>query len=269
MTMTAQKAEHEPQFAVVSQMLPPPDPQFALIQAIERIALDNSIDIARLERMLQMRDKIEAETARKAFASAMAAAQAEMLPVVRKAHNDQTASNYATLDAIAKAIQPIVTKHGFSTSYGMEDSPLPDHYRITLDVDHVAGHTKHLRADIPIDAAGIKGTVNKTRTHAFGSTISYGRRYLKLLAFDVSTSEDDDGNAAGKPVAGTINEDEWRILRDLIEKAGADVIKFLAALGCGPDVTLEELPAAKFEAAKAMLWQKIAQPIVKGAVNAS
>jgi hypothetical protein len=93
------------------------------------------------------------------------------------------------------------------------------------------------------------------------------QRYTLKAALGLSAAHDDDAKGADKP-SGTINEDEWRILRDLIEKAGADVTKFLAALGCGPDVTLEELSAAKFEAAKAMLWQKIAQPVVKGAANA-
>ena len=75
----------------------------------------------------------------------------------------------------------------------------------------------------------MKGTQNKTATHAFGSTMSYGRRYLKLMIFDVATTDEDDGNAAGAyagnrasgsgpaPNAGAITAKQVKDLEKLID----------------------------------------------------
>ena len=159
----------------------------------------------------------------------MAEAQAEMKPVVRDAKNDQTNSHYARLEAIAEAITPIYTSHGFSLSYDQADSPRDGHLRFLCDVMHAQGHRETKKMDIPTDSAGIKGNVNKTPTHAFGSTASYGRRYLKLMAFDIATSDDDDGNAASQ--GELINEEQLDHLNALADDIGIDKIKFCKFFG--------------------------------------
>jgi hypothetical protein len=59
-------------------------------------------------------------------------------------------------------------------------------------------------ADIFADTKGPRGTPNKTATQGFGSTMSYGRRYLKALMFDlVIAGEDDDGTHKRKLMAHT------------------------------------------------------------------
>ena len=56
--------------------------------------------------------------------------------------------------------------------------------------------------DLPLDNVGTKGTVNKTGVQATGSTNAYGRRYLVLMIFNVSTEdEDNDGNDERKAEA--------------------------------------------------------------------
>ena len=52
---------------------------------------------------------------------------------------------------------------------------------------------------MPADGKGAQGRDVMTRTHATGSAVSYGRRYLLLMIFNIAVGgEDDDGNAAGK-----------------------------------------------------------------------
>lgn len=221
-----------------------------MVSAIERFMVDPNADIEKLERMLQMKERLEAQAAKRAFTEAMAAAQAEMRPVVRDKRNTQTNSNYATLEAISNAIQPIITRHGFETTYDTEDCPRENHMRIVLYVSHVGGHTRRHQADIPLDVAGIAGKVNKTPTHAFGSTMSYGRRYLRLLAFDLAT-DDDDGNAAG---SNSITMEQYESLRELMGLAAADEARFLAHFKID---MLDHLPAEKYGAADALLRRKI------------
>lgn len=168
----------------------------ALMQAIARAAADPQVDVEKMERLFAMHERMQARQAEQAFAEAMKAAQAEM-PMIRKdRHNTQTNSDYATLDAVNTAITPIYTRHGFSMTFGTEDSPLDGHVRVVCTVLHREGHSKAYTYDTPLDGTGIGGKVNKTATHARGSAITYGRRYLVLMIFNLTTGYDDDGNAS-------------------------------------------------------------------------
>src|SRR5262249_39252909 len=51
---------------------------------------------------------------------------------------------------------------------------------------------------MPADGKGPKGGDVMSRTHATGSALSYARRYLLLMIFNISVGgDDDDGNRAG------------------------------------------------------------------------
>ncbi len=82
--------------------------------------------------------------------------------------------------------------------------------------------------------------------------MSYGRRYLKLLIFDIATSDDDDGNAAG--AGPTVSPEQFTILRDLIETSGSRESAMLKAFGAP---SLEQFPAAKFDDAVEALKRKV------------
>lgn len=169
----------------------------ALMGAIANAARDPNVDVEKMERLFAMYEKMEARKAEQAFSDAMKAAQAEMPMIGKDRHNSQTNSDYATLDAINARITPIYTRHGFSLTFDTTDSPLAEHIRVVCNVLHNDGHSKAYSYDAPMDATGIGGKVNKTPTHARGSAITYGRRYLTLMIFNLSTGVDDDGNSAG------------------------------------------------------------------------
>lgn len=212
----------------------------AVLSMIERVAMDPNADVDKLERMLAMQERILDREAESAFNVAMQEAQAEMPRIVRDAKNSSTNSRFARLETIAEKVKPIITKHGFSMSFGTSDSPLEKHYRITCIVSHTAGHSREYHADVPADTTGMKGTQNKTATHGFGSTMSYGRRYLTLLIFDIAlTDEDDDGNKA----SGNLISDEVKAdLVDLIQKTNTDTKAALAHFyGTDGPASLDEL----------------------------
>jgi len=101
------------------------------------------------------------------------------------------------LENIIEQLSPIWTRHGFAVSFGTGDCPTEGYYRVECELTHSAGHSKRYHADLPCDMTGIQGSVNKTGIHGFGSTMSYGRRYLVCMVFNVAVkTEDDDGNAA-------------------------------------------------------------------------
>lgn len=154
--------------------------------------------VERLERMWEMHKEMQDRDAARAYADAMKACQKEMPAIQKRGKNKQTNSKYALLEDINRLITPIYTRHGLSLSFGTVRSELDDHVGIVCDVMHEAGSTKTYTYDAPIDNVGIKGEKNKTSTHGRGSAISYGRRYLILMIFNLTIGDDDDGNAAGE-----------------------------------------------------------------------
>ena len=150
-------------------------------------------------------------------------------------------------------MDPVVSKHGFSLQFGTDQSKLEGHYGITCKVMHDGGHSELERADIPIDRAGIKGSVNKTATHAFGSTMTYGRRYLKMMVFDVATS-DNDGNREPEPKPiELVSPDQVLEMHAFINENGLDLKAFL---GWASVSNLEQLHASNFDTAMNALRKK-------------
>jgi hypothetical protein len=197
----------------------------SIVQVIERAALNPDIDVEKMERLLAMQERILTHGAKMAFNDSMRAAQSEMPKIKRNRENKETHSKYADLEAVTDQAVPIYTKHGFSVSYGTADCPITGHYRVTALCAHSGGYERQYQADVPIDNTGPKGTQNKTMTHGFGSTMSYGRRYLICLIFNITlTNEDKDGNQPGS----VITDDQVTNLMDLAEEVKADRQKFLA-----------------------------------------
>ena len=171
--------------------------EFAFLAMIERAARDPSIDIDKMDRLLLMRERENARVAEQAFNTALAEAQTEMQPIGVDSNNDQTRSRYASYAALDRAVRSIYTQHGFGLTFNTEDAPGESQARIICDVCHTGGHTRRYRIDMPVDGKGAKGGDAMTKTHAMGSGISYGMRYLLRMIFNLAIDQDDDGNAAG------------------------------------------------------------------------
>jgi hypothetical protein len=236
------------------------DPMIAMI---ERVVLDPNASIEKLERMLAMKERLEdrALEERKreqelSYLRAFSDCQSELKVVVKNKDNKQTSSRYADLAALAEQADPIIHKHGFSTTFEPAGTNDKGEQNIRWTIAHRDGHIRSDVASLPADKAGAKGTVNKTDTHAFGSTATYGRRYLKLMLFDIATA-DDDGNAAGTdgPITGVQLEE----LNALAEKVGAEKAAFCAFLTTKCGIQIErfaEIPARYFKDAKSALEVK-------------
>ena len=168
---------------------------------VERFARDPSVDVDKLQRLLDMREQIAQREREDRFSEAMAAAQAEVRAVTKDARNDQTRSKYATYAQIDKTIRPVYAAHGFSLSFDTQDTPKENMVRVLCYVRHASGFQQTYSITMPADGKGPRGNDVMTRTHATGSAVSYGMRYLVRMIFNVPESEDDDGNAAGQRYA--------------------------------------------------------------------
>lgn len=184
--------------ATQTAVTPPEAIRDAWISMIERAAKDPAVDIAKLERMLELRSQEHARQAAQLYREAMSACQAGMEAVRADCKNDQTRSRYASLATIDAAVRPVYTAHGFSLSFDTDECSKQDHVRVVCRVDHAAGHAERHHIDLPCDGKGARGGDVMTRTHAMGSALSYARRYLLGMIFGIAVEKDDDGNAAGR-----------------------------------------------------------------------
>ena len=174
------------------------DNQSGLLSVIEKVALDPNVDVNKMTQIVDLQERIFDKNVEIAFSKAMSECQKEMPAIARDAVNQQTNSTYARFETILTTVKPCYTKHGFSLSFGTDQSPVEQHIRITCDVMHREGHAKHYFVDLPLDNTGIKGTVNKTGIHGTGSTYSYGKRYLLTMIFNIAiANQDDDAVKAG------------------------------------------------------------------------
>lgn len=220
----------------------------ALVSVIERAARDPSIDIDKMERLLAMQERIFERDAKAEFNAAMSACQAEMPRIVPTFRNEQTQSDYAALEEIDRVARPIYTRHGFALSFGTEDCPIKDFYRQTCKVSHRGGHSEMRHADLPIDNVGLKGNPNKTGIQGFGSTMTYGQRYITKLVFNIVIGgEDNDGNGP------TLSKEQIEQIEQRMKDVGTNKEQFLEFWRVQ---SLDKMPSFNFAVIMDMLERK-------------
>ncbi|KFG68672.1 ERF family protein [Microvirga sp. BSC39] len=214
----------------------------AIIQVIERAAMNPAVDIDKMERLLEMQERIMERNAKSAYSADLARMQPE-LPVIAerggiKDRSGNVQSTYALWEDINDAIKPVLSKHGFALSFrtGQDDGRIT----VTGVLSHREGHSEETTMHLPIDSSGSKNSVQ-----AVGSSISYGKRYTAGALLNItSRGEDDDGKAAGAPLS--ISEEQVLAIRDLIEAVGANEKRFLQYLKVQ---SISEIPAKDYQRA--------------------
>lgn len=169
------------------------------VDLFERLARDPNVSVENIERLMALWERSEARKAEGLFNAAMSSAQKQMRPIAADASNPQTRSRYASYVALDNGLRPIYTEHGFGLSFDTGESPNADDVRVLCYTTHSGGHARTYHIDMPADGKGAKGGDVMTKTHATGSAVSYGMRYLLKMIFNVAVGEDDDdGNRAAK-----------------------------------------------------------------------
>lgn len=224
----------------------------ALMEVISRAAKDPGTDVDKLERLMGLYERINDKRAEQEYSAAMQLAQEQTRPVSQDAANPQTRSKYASYAALDKALRPIYTKNGFSLSFSTGDGAPEGYVRVICKVAHKGGHNEYPHLDLPADGKGAKGNDVMTKTHATMSAVSYGRRGLLKMIFNIAEG-DDDGNAAG---GGQITDEQVSELGVLITETKSDIRKFCEHMGVS---ALYEIPAAQFNKAKQALLAKKAR----------
>jgi hypothetical protein len=206
-------------------------------------------DIDVLEKLMSLQERWEANQARKAFDEAVAAAKAEIKPIVRNStgHNSK---KYADFSAIAGAVDPILSKNGLSYRFRAAQT---DKVTVTCVLSHKSGHSEETPLSSQPDKTG-----NKNDIQAIGSALTYLQRYSLMLALGLAAAHDDDGKSAPTTGAATISPDQLGDLVSLIQDVGgarheelkAGLLKYFGF------ERLADIPATEFKRAVAAINKK-------------
>ena len=166
----------------------------ALVKLIERVAADPQYDVAKLEKLLAMKERWEADEARKAYNVAFSAFKAEAIEIVKnRTVTDGPLKNkkYAELFSVVNAVTPALSKHGLSASWKLTKDE-KDWIEVTCTIRHVLGHSEAVSMSGPPDQGGAKNAIQ-----ARASTITYLERYTLKAACGLAEQGDDtDGNVS-------------------------------------------------------------------------
>lgn len=165
----------------------------------EAIAKGASIEV--IERIMAMQERWEANEARKAFNTAIAAFKEnppEILKTVEVAYESQrsgsrTSYKHEDLSEMLAAIDPALAAHGLWVRFKINSAP--GAVTVTCIIGHAEGHSEE-----PATLQGAPDTSgNKNAIQAIGSTVSYLQRYTLKAALGMAAARDDDGRASSKP----------------------------------------------------------------------
>lgn len=196
------------------ELTPPSEGKQVTPSDLLSLALQNNSAIDVIERISELMEKSVSRQAEIDFNISMNGAQSELVRIAPDLTNPQTHSKYASYPKLDKVVRPIYIKHGFSLSFNTEETQLADTVCVVCYVSHSSGHSRTYRLNMPADGKGAKGGDVMTKTHATGSAMQYGMRYLLKLIFNIAVGVDDDGNGSD---SANVPED-W--LADQIEEIG-------------------------------------------------
>ena len=146
-----------------------------------------------------MSELAQVDTKHSHIFEALAAAQAEFLPVTKNKINpafkkpDGKPTRYADLGEILMAVRPALNRHGVFLSQRVEMTQ--SGVTVETVVAHASGESLSSgKLFMPANAVN-----SKNAAQALGSARTYACRYSLSSFLGISADDDDDGNASGTP----------------------------------------------------------------------
>jgi ERF superfamily len=203
------------------------DETSVVLGGITRAALDPNVDVAKLERLLAIQERLLADQRRTAFMASLARLQ-EKLPQIAKSgtildKDGRTRNRFAKIEDIDVAIRPLCAEEGFSISF--DSKAVGNVIEFTGTLHHREGHAETKTISLPVDNGAGRNAVQSV-----GSTTSYARRYLLGMHLNLVTRDEDDDGAGGK-ASDPITASQADEIRRLLGEVGGDTSRFLRWLG--------------------------------------
>jgi ERF superfamily protein len=166
------------------------------VTMFERLATNPDVDVEKLQKLIEMQERILDRNAKADFDADFSQMQPEIPEIDEKGAIRDRAGNvqstYARNEDIQQVLRPILKKFGFSLSF---ETHWPDGGKRILVIgilSHRGGHSRRSEFLSDPDTSGNKNTIQ-----SLGSATSYGRRYTTMDLLNITsrykTDRDDDG----------------------------------------------------------------------------
>ena len=179
-----------------------------------QMAVQGGADLEKLQGLLDLQMKYEANEAKKAYVRAMTAFKLnppkinkdKKVKIPHKNDNFFTEYSHASLANVVEKINSALSAQGLSVSWTTKQNGA---VQVTCKITHELGHGEETTLSAPADATGSKNTIQ-----AIGSTITYLQRYT-LLALTGLATEDMDNDAQSE--VEYITEKEQMVICDILD----------------------------------------------------
>lgn len=208
---------------------------------IERLARDPSFDADKLEKLLLMKERQDAQQAEQAFNEAMIRFQSNPPKILRTKAGHT--NKYAPINEVLNTVHPILTALDFSVRWQFTIHENGDNVCRCI-LTHKDGHSQHSDFFAVKDTSG-----SKSGPQAIQSGRTYAKRYTLFDVLGLEQDNDDDGR-----VGAAVDDAQQSKLLDLYdnlpEARQMSFKSWLLTKGCSD---LAALPAAKYAEVHAML----------------
>lgn len=210
-----------------------------------QMAVEQGADLDKMQQLMALQERWEANEAQKAYVTAMSAFRADCPTIdkTRDAHN----SRYAGLAETIEQIRVILSDHGLSHSWKVDQKD--QDITVTTCITHRQGHQECTSITAPPDKSGSKNNIQ-----AIASTISYLERYGLFAMLGLASKEmDDDGGKAGDRDIEWITSEQAADLQSLADEVNANIPLFLKYMKAQ---SLERIQSCDYKRAVAALEGK-------------
>jgi hypothetical protein len=178
---------------------------------IERASAQGA-SIEQMAQLFELKMRVEADEARKAFNEAMTAFKGHAIRVTKDKVNVQYGSRYTTLGNLIQTVTPYLSQHGMSASWNIDQNT---GIKVTCTIRHALGHSESVSMTCPPDVSGAKNPIQQIK-----SSITYAKACTFESACGLASTDanlDDDGNGASE--AKQMNEQAYIAHLDNIQAA--------------------------------------------------
>lgn len=203
------------------------------IEQILRSAVERGVtaeNVAVIERLTDLYEKIQAKDAEKRFAAAFVLLQADMpnITASKSVPNRDGSERYrfAPYEEIMAQVKPLLQKHGFTLTFSTDF----DDKRViqSCTLQHVDGHSRTNKFAARIGS----GPPGSSEAQGDGAASTYAKRFALCNALNITIETDTDGRREDARAEGeAISEEKVAYLREQVRETHSHEGKFLEFAG--------------------------------------
>lgn len=209
-------------------------------------AIKGGADLEKLEKLLTLQERWDANQAKKAYHEAMAEFKANPPKIEKdkKVSYLQVKYRHASLFNVVEKIGEALSSHGLSASWSVSQTEKA--ISVTCKITHVQGHSEETTLSAPADNSGSKNSIQ-----AIGSTVTYLERYSLLALTGLAASDSDDDAISAE--MEYIDEAQIKKISENLTVLKIDLPAFLKYMEID---SLEKMPKTVFRKAIVAIEEK-------------